>query len=161
MADAAKWFHSGTRSIAIAAEKNARPGEIGPGAVGDREDHHRVAEAAPIHTKLSWVAVAVAIWFLSLTASNAQKINTTQKSSRSMTSQVKFQPASVQAQPDLKCILYPSGGLPSSGLAVYTDEDGYARFHAIPASGKAEGKQLTLNCTNTAGKPFRYTVDLS
>ena len=45
-----------------------------------------------------------------------------------------YTPASVRALPGLKCSLYPAGAAPSKGLTVFTDDDGYARFHAVRAS---------------------------
>jgi hypothetical protein len=71
-----------------------------------------------------------------------------------------YEAASVHASAGLHCRLYPAGSKPSSGVVVFTDADGYARFHAIrPASGDAV-HQLTLDCTDSAGKASSYPVDL-
>src|ERR1700693_6311806 len=45
-----------------------------------------------------------------------------------------YTPASVHALPGLQCQLYPTGSEPSTGLEVYTNDDGYARFHAVRAA---------------------------
>ncbi len=47
--------------------------------------------------------------------------------------------ASVQALPGLQCSLYPEGSAPSTGLTVFTDDDGYARFHAVRAAAGDTG----------------------
>jgi hypothetical protein len=73
----------------------------------------------------------------------------------------KYVPASVYAGPGLTCKLYaPESGV-SVGLDVDTDDDGYARFYAVPASPNAKVKELKLNCTDSAGKPSAYIVDLT
>src|SRR4051812_6595584 len=45
-----------------------------------------------------------------------------------------FASASIHALPGLQCSLYPSAGDQSKGLTVFTDDDGYARFHAVRAA---------------------------
>jgi hypothetical protein len=72
-----------------------------------------------------------------------------------------FTPASVLALPDLQCNVYPTGGNASVGISVATNDDGYARFHAVRASAGDTVKQLTMDCTDSAGKFSVYTVDLT
>jgi hypothetical protein len=73
----------------------------------------------------------------------------------------RYTPASIQALPGLQCKLYPQGGAPASGLDVFTDDDGFARFHAVrPEAGDAV-QQLVLDCKNSAGNNSNFTVDLS
>jgi hypothetical protein len=72
-----------------------------------------------------------------------------------------YTPASVQASPGLECKLYPTGGSPSAGLEVYTDDDGYARFHAVRAVAADAVQQLSLDCTDSAGHSSTYSVDLT
>ncbi len=79
---------------------------------------------------------------------------------QSTASKKSYVPASVRALPELQCKLYPTGSDPSSGLPVFTDDDGYARFHAVRASAGDEVHMLTLDCTDSAGKTYSYSVDL-
>jgi hypothetical protein len=72
----------------------------------------------------------------------------------------RYLPASVHASPGSQCKLYPTGAAPSAGLAVFTDDDGYARFHAVRAAAGDAVQQLTLACTNPAGMHSSYAVDL-
>ncbi len=68
-----------------------------------------------------------------------------------------FNPASVLAQPGLKCQVYATGSDSAKALTIYTDDDGYARFHAVHGAG-----MLTLDCTDRAtGKFSIYTADLT
>ena len=70
----------------------------------------------------------------------------------------RFLHASVKAAPDLKCRLHAKGSPPSTGIPVFTDDDGYARFMAVRASA-ADAPQ-SLSCTDAAGKASAYAVDL-
>ena len=72
-----------------------------------------------------------------------------------------YTPGSAYAAPGLQCKLYAMGGAPSAGLDVSTDDDGYARFHAVRALGSDTVKQLSLDCTDTAGHSSYYSVDLT
>jgi Peptidase A4 family. len=72
--------------------------------------------------------------------------------------QKRFLPASVKAAPNLNCKLHSAGREPGSGITVYTDADGYARFHAV-RGGKGQTELLT--CTDEAGHTSSYHVDLS
>jgi Fungal fucose-specific lectin len=69
-----------------------------------------------------------------------------------------FLPASVKAAPNLKCTLHAPGSAPASGLTVFTDADGYARFHAVRAGSGGQSKMLT--CSDEAGRTSSYSVDL-
>ena len=69
--------------------------------------------------------------------------------------------ASFHAMPDLQCRLYPSGTAPSKGITVFTDDDGYARFHAVRATTRNSVTQLTLDCKDAAEKPQAYAVSLT
>ncbi len=72
-----------------------------------------------------------------------------------------YTPASVRALPQLECKLYPTGSAASTGFAVFTDDDGYARFHAVRAAAGDTVKRLTLDCTDADGNFSSYSVDLS
>jgi hypothetical protein len=71
-----------------------------------------------------------------------------------------YVPASVKAAPDLRCTLHPEGS-PSKGITVFTDADGYARFHAARPSAGSPAEKLTLSCVNSAGTAASYPVDLA
>jgi hypothetical protein len=70
-------------------------------------------------------------------------------------------PASFSALPELQCKLYPAGSDASKALTVFTDDDGYARFHAVRATASDAVQRLALDCTNSAGKSYSYSVDLA
>src|ERR1700722_3391936 len=53
--------------------------------------------------------------------------------------------ASVSALPGLQCKLYPNGSAPSAGVKVFTDDDGYARFHAVRPAADDPVHQLTMD----------------
>ena len=72
-----------------------------------------------------------------------------------------FAPASVFAAPGLQCKLYPLGDDPSKGINVFTDDDGYARFHAVKATAADTVRLLTLACGEPAGKLSTYSIDLT
>jgi hypothetical protein len=71
-----------------------------------------------------------------------------------------FSPASVKAARDLRCTLHPPAS-PSTGIPVFTDADGYARFHAVRPSPGSTAETLTLSCTDAAGGAVSYPVDLN
>jgi hypothetical protein len=71
-----------------------------------------------------------------------------------------FSPASVKAARDLRCTLHPPGS-PSTGIPVFTDTDGYARFHAVRPSAGSADETLTLSCTDPAGGAVSFPVDLN
>jgi hypothetical protein len=72
----------------------------------------------------------------------------------------KFSPASVKAAPGLRWSLHPPGS-PSTGIPVFTDADGYARFHAVRPNVGSVGETLVLSCTDSAGGAVSYPVDLN
>ena len=72
-----------------------------------------------------------------------------------------YAPASVHALPGLQCKVFPLGGTPSSGVTVFTDSDGYARFHAVRAVAGDKVQRLTLDCRDSAGRNSSYPVDLN
>jgi hypothetical protein len=72
-----------------------------------------------------------------------------------------YEPASIHALPGLQCKLHPTGSAPSAGVPVFTNEDGYARFHAVRAASGDAVQRLTLDCTDSAGKSTSYPVDLA
>lgn len=72
-----------------------------------------------------------------------------------------FTPASVHALPGLQCKLYPTGSDASLGLAVFTDDDGYARFHAVRVAAGDAVQSLTMDCTDSEGRFSTYSVDLT
>ena len=71
-----------------------------------------------------------------------------------------FVPASISALPELQCKLYPEGGEPAKALTIFTNDDGYARFHAVRATASDAVQRLALDCTNSAGRAYSYSVDL-
>jgi hypothetical protein len=72
-----------------------------------------------------------------------------------------FAPASFSALPELQCKLYPEGSDTSKALTIFTDDDGYARFHALRATASDAVQRLALDCTNYAGKSYSYSIDLT
>ena len=73
----------------------------------------------------------------------------------------RYASASVKAAPDLQCKLHAPGARPASGLTVFTDGDGYARFHAVrPSPGNPVQPQM-LTCTDEVGRTATYAVDLA
>jgi hypothetical protein len=73
----------------------------------------------------------------------------------------RYEPASVRALPGLRCKLHPAGSASTTGIPVFTSEDGYARFHAVRATADDAARRLTLDCTDSAGKSMSYPVDLA
>src|SRR5579884_2850341 len=63
----------------------------------------------------------------------------------------RYAPASVRALPDLECKLYPVDN-PSAAVPVFTDDDGFARFHAVRPTAKEDVRQMTLSCQDAAGR---------
>jgi hypothetical protein len=72
-----------------------------------------------------------------------------------------LEPASIHAGPGLQCKLYPVGSAPSAAVTVSTDDDGYARFHAVKAAAGEIGKRLIMDCTDAAGKLSSYSANLA
>ncbi len=72
-----------------------------------------------------------------------------------------YEPASVRALPGLQCRLYGEGSDPSKGLRVFTDDDGYARFHAVRVSANDPVQRLTLDCNDSEARPSTFSVDLT
>jgi hypothetical protein len=69
-----------------------------------------------------------------------------------------FLPASIKAAPDLECRLHARGSAITSGLPIFTDGDGYARFYAL--KGNTIGRYQTLTCTDNDGRRHTYNLDL-
>jgi len=72
-----------------------------------------------------------------------------------------YVPASFPAQPGLQCKIYSAGGAPSTAITVFTDDDGYARFHAVRATASDAAHGLNADCSNSAGNSYSYSVDLT
>ncbi len=72
-----------------------------------------------------------------------------------------FHPASVRALPGLECQLYPEGSVPSKGVTVFTDDDGYARFHAVRAAASDKIQRLALSCKDSGGRSSAFSADLT
>jgi hypothetical protein len=72
-----------------------------------------------------------------------------------------FIPASIHALPGLQCKLHPAGSAPSAGVSVFTDDDGYARFHAVKTTASDAVQILKLDCTDSGGVARTYWVDLT
>jgi hypothetical protein len=84
-----------------------------------------------------------------------------QKGSPVHPSKKSFTPASVRALPGLKCTVYSAGTEPSKGLAVFTDDDGFARFHAVRAAAGDAVQRLTLDCRDSDGTLSSFSADLT
>jgi hypothetical protein len=69
-----------------------------------------------------------------------------------------FQAASVKAAPNLACKLHGIEQPHDSGVTVFADADGYARFYA---RRDGPGRMQELTCTDEAGRSSSYPVDLS
>jgi len=69
--------------------------------------------------------------------------------------------ASVKAAPDLRCTLQLKGEPTEAGIPVFTDGDGYARFHAVKLSTDSPHRLHTLSCTDERGRASAYDVDLA
>ncbi|HYA41228.1 MAG TPA: Ig-like domain repeat protein [Syntrophobacteraceae bacterium] len=111
----------------------------------DRTMKHRAA----------WIVIAgvLAVCLGALCATNA--------AAQSAALDRKYVPASVRALPGLQCKVHPAGNDPSSGLTVFTNDDGYARFHAVRALPGDAVQLLTLDCRDSAGKAYSYSADLT
>ncbi|MGD0363513.1 MAG: hypothetical protein ABSC93_21740 [Bryobacteraceae bacterium] len=72
-----------------------------------------------------------------------------------------YTPASVHALPGLECRIYPTGSASSTGVTAFTDDDGYARFHAVRAAAGDKVQRLTLDCTDSDGNFSSYSADLT
>jgi hypothetical protein len=107
------------------------------------------------------LAVVVGLYLSTLSAISvpAQGVPTP-PDSVSTASKKSYEAASVLAFPWLHCKVYPTGSAPSSGVEVFTDNDGYARFYAVRAAAGDAVQQLTLDCTDSEGKTSSYPVDL-
>lgn len=68
-----------------------------------------------------------------------------------------FEAAAVHAAPGLQCMLVAPGTEASKGIPVATDDDGYARFHAV----KGAAEHLSLDCKDASGKASSFAVDLA
>ena len=65
-------------------------------------------------------------------------------------------PASAMAAPNLECKLHARGSAPDSGITVFTDGDGYARFFAVRSAAAQ-----VLTCANESKEISEYAVDLA
>jgi hypothetical protein len=72
-----------------------------------------------------------------------------------------YEPASVRALAGLQCRLYAEGSDPSKGLTVFTDDDGYARFHAVRLTTADAVQRLTLDCKDSEGRSSTFSADLT
>ena len=72
-----------------------------------------------------------------------------------------YTPASVRALPGLQCKVYPAESASSAAITVFTDDDGYARFHAVRAAAGDKVQRLTLDCTDSDGNFSSYSADLT
>jgi hypothetical protein len=66
----------------------------------------------------------------------------------------------VQVAPGSTCDLSDAAGASSAKIRVYSDDDGYARFHAVRPQPGTQATQLSLRCTDAKGKPHSYPVNL-
>jgi hypothetical protein len=72
-----------------------------------------------------------------------------------------YQPAAVKAAPGLSCRLHPSAGPANTGIKVFTDHDGYARFLAVRSAAEDATSAFTLDCASAKGVASTYPVDLA
>jgi len=121
-----------------------------------------------INRRFAWagrMAAGTCLAVLMAVASTGQEPNATRtdKPAHSIASAPKksYDPASVRALPGLQCRLYPEGSKPSAGLAVFTDDDGYARFYAVRMTATDKVRRLTLDCQDADGRPSVFSVDLT
>jgi hypothetical protein len=70
-------------------------------------------------------------------------------------------PAAVKVRPGLFCKLYPKGGKPTEGLPIHTDDDGYARFHALRMQEASKNRYQILDCTDDQEKHSVVPVDFA
>lgn len=70
-------------------------------------------------------------------------------------------PASVRALADAQCKLHTAGAASSSGIPVFTDGDGYARFYARRTGANDTGRRMVLDCMDSSGKAQAFNVDLA
>lgn len=71
-----------------------------------------------------------------------------------------FTPASFLALPELRCKIY-APATTSASITVFSDHDGYVRFHAVKATSADAIQRLNMDCTDNAGKSYSYSVDLT
>ncbi|HKF22879.1 MAG TPA: G1 family glutamic endopeptidase [Candidatus Angelobacter sp.] len=119
--------------------------------------------ASNISLKASKTLVAagtcLALWMAATGSGQAQKPGDGERGPAA--AEKSFVPASIKVLPGLQCSIYPEGSDPSTGLEVFADDDGYARFHAVRAEGGNAIKRLTLGCKDANGKPSSFAVDLT
>jgi hypothetical protein len=72
-----------------------------------------------------------------------------------------YTPASVHAAPGLTCDLSDKAGGSSAKIRVYSDDDGYVRFHAVHPPKATKATQLSLDCTDAEGNSHSYPVNLN
>ena len=112
-------------------------------------------------SKLSWLSLVGAFAICAAVAvPDRAHAQATTSSSVQPNAISEYLPASVKAAPDQRCTLHPPGS-PSTGITVFTDADGYARFHAVRPSAGKPAEKLTLSCVDPAGGAASYPVDLT
>jgi hypothetical protein len=72
-----------------------------------------------------------------------------------------YAPASVLTLPGLKCTLHPEGETAAAALTVFSDNDGYVRFHAVRPTADGAVQRLTLECADAAGVSYGFSADLT
>jgi hypothetical protein len=72
-----------------------------------------------------------------------------------------YEAAAVKAAPGLSCRLHPSAAPADTGIKVFTDHDGYARFMAVRSGADDATAAFTLACANAKGVASAYPVDLA
>lgn len=91
-------------------------------------------------------------------STSADRVST---ASASAAPKKRYTAASVRALPGLQCKVYPAGSSPAAAVTVFTDDDGYARFHAVRAAAEDDVQQLTMDCTDPTGQTASYPIDLT
>src|ERR1700761_523233 len=67
-----------------------------------------------------------------------------------------YSPAAVPAKPGLKCLIDTGERGTGKPIVVYTNHDGYARFHAVRPSSDTDVKLLILECADEKGNVSSY-----
>lgn len=108
------------------------------------------------------VAAALSLWFLgALGAADAQARSADAPVAAPARADGSLLRAAVHAKAGLFCKLVSKGGPLSAGVPVYTDDDGYARFHAARTPENSANRYQVLDCVDEKRTPSTFAVDLS
>jgi len=79
----------------------------------------------------------------------------------SAASEREYSAVAVRAKPDLKCTLDTGETQVSKPITLYSNDDGYVRFHAVRATAPDDVRSVTINCVDPVGHRSSYVADLS